>query len=191
MNIAIIQKKIILASGSPRRKQLLESLGFDFIIKTKNTDETFPASMPQAEVPVYLAEKKAVALLPEINDEIIISADTVVVINEIILNKPTDETAAFEMLQLLSGKMHKVITGVCLLSTDKKILFSDITEVYFKNLLAEEINFYIKNFKPFDKAGSYGAQEWMGMIAMEKLVGSYFNVMGLPVHRVYEELIKF
>ncbi len=182
---------LILASNSPRRKQLMHEMGFEFVVKTKDTDESFPDDIPLNEVPVYLAEKKANAFKNELKNEIIITADTVVIINDRILNKPSDAKEAYEMLSLLSSKKHDVITGVCLLSENKKVLFSDITEVYFKELSKEEIDFYINKYKPYDKAGSYGAQEWMGMVAVEKIIGSYFNVMGLPVHKVYEELIKF
>ena len=184
-------RPLILASNSPRRKQLMHDMGLEFIVRTKNTDESFPDDMPFYEVPVYLAEKKAQAFKDEIKNEILIAADTVVIIENNILNKPADHKEAFEMLKMLSGNKHEVITGVCLLSSDKKVLFSDLTEVYFKQLSDEEINFYIEKFKPFDKAGSYGAQEWMGMIGVEKIIGSYFNVMGLPVQKVYEELVKF
>jgi septum formation protein len=137
---------------------------------------------------LYLAHKKASSLANEITDEIILAADTVVIIEGKILNKPSTEVEAFEMLTLLSGKKHEVITGVCLLSKKKTLTFSDRTEVYFAKLTEEEINFYVTYYRPFDKAGAYGAQEWMGMIAVEKIVGSYFNVMGLPVHLVYQHL---
>jgi septum formation protein len=185
MNLA---HQLVLASNSPRRQQLLISAGFVFSVQTKNVPEDFPEDMPVAEVPVYLAEKKALAFKDEIKDELIIAADTVVIIDGKILNKPADEHEAAQMLTLLSGKMHEVITGVCLFSRNKTFTFSDRTEVYFKNLFPEEINFYVTYYRPFDKAGAYGAQEWMGMIGVEKIVGSYFNVMGLPVHLVYKYL---
>jgi septum formation protein len=185
MNIA---HPLVLASNSPRRQQLLISAGFVFSVQTKNIPEDFPETMPLAEVPVYLARKKAMAFKDEINDELIIAADTVVIIDGKILNKPADETEAAQMLSQLSGNMHEVITGVCLFTRNKTFTFSDRTEVYFKNLSPEEINFYVTYYCPFDKAGAYGAQEWMGMIAVEKIVGSYFNVMGLPVHLVYKYL---
>lgn len=164
------------------------SAGFVFSVQTKNVPEDFPEDMPVAEVPVYLARKKAMAFKEEIQNELIIAADTVVIIEGKILNKPANQQEAAEMLSLLSGKMHEVITGVCLFSGNKTFTFSDRTEVYFKNLTEEEINFYVTYYRPFDKAGAYGAQEWMGMIAVEKIVGSYFNVMGLPVHLVYKYL---
>jgi septum formation protein len=179
---------LVLASNSPRRQQLLMGAGMVFSVKTKNIPEDFPADMPVEEVPLYLAQKKAMAFAEELTNEIIIAADTVVVINGQILNKPEDEKEAVEMLSLLSGRKHEVITGVCLFSKEKIVSFSDLTEVYFKSLTEEEIYFYVTHYRPFDKAGAYGAQEWMGMIAVEKIIGSYFNVMGLPVHLVYEHL---
>jgi septum formation protein len=185
------ERPIILASGSPRRRQLLTELGFDFTVKTKNTDESFPETMPVQDVPVFLAEKKAHAFASEINDEIVIAADTVVIIDNTILNKPADKAEAFAMLRLLSGKKHEVITGVCLLSTTKKVLFSDLASVFFSHLSDAEIDFYVEKYKPFDKAGAYGAQEWLGMVGVEKIIGSYFNVMGLPVHKLYQELMRF
>lgn len=162
--------------------------GFVFAVKTRDIPEDFPSDMPVAEVPIYLAQKKANSLADKITDEIIIAADTVVIIEGKILNKPATEAEAFEMLSQLSGKKHDVITGVCLLSKEKTLTFSDLTEVYFAKLTEEEINFYVTYYRPFDKAGAYGAQEWMGMIAIEKIIGSYFNVMGLPVHLVYQHL---
>jgi len=183
---------IILASGSPRRRQLLASLDVDFEVKIKDTPEDFPETMPIAEVPKLLAQRKAEAFIDEIDPQIlVIAADTIVSIENTILNKPQDEKEAFEMLQKLSGKMHEVITGVCLMTSQKKHIFFDLTRVYFKDLTEEEIRYYIEKYKPYDKAGSYGAQEWLGMIAMTHIEGSYFNVMGLPVHKLYEELVRF
>jgi septum formation protein len=182
---------LILASGSPRRQQLLREAGFLYSLRMKSVPEDFPEDMPVAEVPVMLARRKAEALRAELSGEIVLTADTVVIIEGIILNKPADEAEAFTMLSQLSGKMHQVITGVCLLSSEKTVTFSDLTEVYFKPLSADEIKWYIRQCKPYDKAGAYGAQEWMGMVGVEKIIGSYFNVMGLPVHRVYEELVKW
>jgi septum formation protein len=179
---------LILASNSPRRQQLMREAGFAFAVRSKNVAEDFPTDMPLAAVPEFLADKKAEAFREEIAEEIVVSADTVVIIDNRILNKPQDEAEAFAMLRQLSGRMHEVITGVCLVSAFKKILFSDRTEVYFKDLSDAEINFSIRTCKPFDKAGAYGAQEWMGMVGVEKIVGSYFNVMGLPIHKVYEAL---
>jgi septum formation protein len=183
---------IILASGSPRRKQLLASLDLDFQVKTKDTPEDFPHDMPIAEVPLFLARRKAEAFLQDIQKEhLIITADTIVSIESSILNKPQDEAEAIAMLQKLSGKMHEVITGVCLMNNQKTFVFSDTTKVFFKNLTEEEIIYYVQKYTPYDKAGSYGAQEWLGMVAITKIEGSYFNVMGLPIHKLYQELIHF
>jgi septum formation protein len=184
-------RSLILASGSPRRRQLMQDLGFDFVVRTQDTDESFPENLAVEKVPEMLAGRKAEAFRMEIADEIVLAADTVVIVEGKILNKPADESEAKAMLQTLSGKRHEVITGVCLLSQEKKVIFSDLTEVYFRGLSLAEIDFYVQHFQPFDKAGAYGAQEWMGMVAVEKIVGSYFNVMGLPVHKVYAELLKF
>ena len=184
--------QIILASASPRRKQLLEALDIDFEIKTKNTEESFENNIAVWEVPCLLAQRKARAFLSEIKEnQLIIAADTIVSIDEEILNKPQNEQEAEDMLQKLSGRCHEVITAICLLSKLKERLFYDTTKVYFKALSQEEISYYVQKYKPYDKAGSYGAQEWLGMIAVERIEGSYFNVMGLPIHRLYEELKFF
>lgn len=184
--------KIILGSGSPRRQQLLKDAGFDFKVQSLNADESFPSNLKAAEIALYLCEKKAHAYPGKLaENELLITADTIVWINDIVLNKPEGEFEAKQMLQLLSGKMHQVFTGVCITSHNKKISFTDETNVWFKHLSDAEIDFYVKHYKPFDKAGSYGAQDWLGLIGVEKIEGSYFNVMGLPVHRVYTELQHF
>ena len=188
----IKNKKLILGSKSPRRKELLESLGIPFTIRTKDTDESFPTSTPPFDVPLFIANKKANALKEEVaNDEIILCADTVVIINNTILGKPIDENEAITMLQLLSGKTHDVITGVVIASKDKTVMFDVTTKVTFKTLDAEEIKHYVVNYKPFDKAGAYGIQEWIGFIGVTSITGSYFNVVGLPTHEVYEALKSF
>jgi septum formation protein len=188
---SVYKKKIILASGSPRRRQLLEDAGFQFSVHPVNVEEDFPAQLKAEQIVLFLAEKKAAAF-PELllENEILLTADTIVWVNDIVLNKPSSEFEAKQMLQLLSGKTHQVFTGVCLRTKEKQISFFDETKVHFKNLSEEEILFYIKNYKPFDKAGSYGAQDWLGLIGVDRIDGSYFNVMGLPVYRVYEELRK-
>ena len=135
-----------------------------------------------------LARRKAEALRDELTNELVLAADTVLVVDGDILNKPADEAEAFAMLSRLSGRMHQVITGVCLLSREKTVTLSDLTEVYFRSLSTDEINYYIRQYQPYDKAGAYGVQEWIGMVGIEKMIGSYFNVMGLPVHRVYAAL---
>ncbi len=185
------KRPLILASSSPRRQFLLKEAGFVFTIDSPDIDESFPASMPHDQVPVYLAEKKARALSAKINDEIVIAADTVVILGNKILNKPADREEAIQMVSLLSGATHRVITAVCLLSKNKVITFDDCTTVSFVELTSDEIEFYIDNYKPFDKAGSYGAQDWLGMVGIERINGSYFNVMGLPMHKVYQQLIQF
>jgi septum formation protein len=185
------KRPLILASSSPRRQFLMKEAGFQFTIQSPDIDESFSADMPAEEVPKYLAEKKARVLLPKIDKEIIVASDTVVILGKIILNKPKDRNEAIEMLQSLSGQTHLVITAVCLLSKEKMVCFDDRTDVTFKKLTLEEIEFYIDTCKPFDKAGAYGAQDWLGMVGIEKINGSYFTVMGLPMHRVYEELTNF
>ncbi len=190
--IQSVTHKIILASNSPRRRQILKDAGFDYTTKVKDTPEDFPADMPVKEIPLMLAKRKAHAFKNELQEnELIITADTVVVIDNKVLNKPADQQEALSMLRMLSGRMHEVITGVCLLSKEKEISFSDLTQVYFLPLSEEDIEYYIENFKPFDKAGSYGIQEYIGYIGIEKISGSYFNVMGLPIHRLVQELRKF
>ncbi|MGC4022346.1 MAG: Maf family protein [Cyclobacteriaceae bacterium] len=185
------KRKVILASASPRRQFLLKEIGLEFTIDPPHIDESFPDDMPVEEIPTYLAEKKAKALLQKITNEVVIASDTVVILQNKILNKPADRNEAIEMLSFLSGKTHTVITAVCLLSKEKMELFDDRTDVTFKELTQEEIEFYIDNYKPYDKAGAYGAQDFIGMIAIQKIVGSYFTVMGLPIHKVYERLKSF
>lgn len=183
---------LLLASKSPRRQYLLKELGLDFEVRIKEVDESFPEQLKAAEIPLYLCEKKADAFDEELTDNtIVITADTIVWINGHVLNKPQNFDDALRMLQLLSGKMHEVYTGVCLKSKHKTTSFVALTKVYFKELSLEEIEFYIGNYKPYDKAGAYGAQEWMGYIAIDRIEGTYFNVMGLPVRELYEALLKF
>lgn len=184
--------QIILASKSPRRNSLLKELGLKFDVRILETDENFPDSLPVEEIPVYLAEKKALPFENDVDDyTIIITADTIVYVDGEVLGKPENYNDAYQMLQKLSGKWHHVATGVCLLSKKKKITFTSVTKVLFKTLMHDEIDYYITHFKPFDKAGAYGIQEWIGLVAAEKIEGSYFNVMGLPVQHLYEELRKF
>jgi septum formation protein len=185
-------KKIILASKSPRRQELLKGLGLNFEVRTKDIEETYSADLRAEDVPVFLSEKKANEFLHELKSgEIIITSDTIVIHQGKILEKPKSKEEAHEMLRRLADSEHVVVTGVCIQSLEKKVVFSDLTLVEFSALTDEEIDFYIENYKPFDKAGSYGAQDWIGFVAIKKLTGSYFNVMGLPVHRVYSELKKF
>ncbi len=154
-----------------------------------HTDESFPADMEATRVAAYLAEKKANTFLPHLKDQqVLITADTIVIANQTILNKPQNEEEAIKMLHSINGKSHMVVTGVCIVDTNKKTTFSDLTEVTFSKLSEEEISFYVRTFKPYDKAGAYGIQEWIGMVGIDSINGSYYNVMGLPVNLVYKSL---
>jgi septum formation protein len=186
-----LNRPLILASNSPRRQQLMRDMGFEFIVKVKDTNEDFPEIMPSEEVPAYLARKKAEAFRDELENQIILTADTIVVVDDEILNKPKDTTEATEMLKKLSGRQHQVITGVCVMTTESTETFIDITQVFFRELTDFEIEYYIKTCKPFDKAGAYGVQDFIGMVGIPRMEGSYFTVMGLPVHKVYEALGKY
>ncbi|MBO8447266.1 MAG: septum formation protein Maf [Bacteroidetes bacterium] len=183
---------VILASASPRRRELLQGLEFDFTCKPVDIDESYPPNLEGAQIPLYIADKKADAYLPEMKDnDLVITADTVVIADDFVLGKPADLDEARKMLQLLSGHTHKVITGICLTTKSKRRSFHSMSEVTFTELSEEEINHYLQTYKPLDKAGAYGVQEWIGFIGIEKLVGSFYNVMGLPVHRLYRELNAF
>jgi septum formation protein len=183
-------KKLILGSQSPRRKDLLASLDLDFKVITKNIDETYPNGLSNKEIAEYLANIKSTVFKPKSN-EIIITADTIVCVGNEILGKPSTKIEAIQMLKKLSDRAHEVITGVSIKSMNNEYTFSDTTSVHFGKLTYDEIDYYIDTYKPYDKAGSYGIQEWIGQIGITKIEGSYFNVMGLPVHRVYAELLKF
>lgn len=184
------QYKIKLASNSPRRRELLAGLGLDFEVKLlPGIDESYPERLPGEEIPVYIARKKAEAYRRDIGpDELIITADTIVYIDGQVLGKPADAEEARRMLRQLSGRTHQVITGVCLTTADRQKAFSAVTDVTFDTLGDEEIDYYIEHYRPYDKAGAYGVQEWIGFVGVSRLEGSYFNVMGLPVQRLYREL---
>ena len=182
---------IILASKSPRRKQLLIESGLEFIVKHYEVDESFPDSLKKQDVALYLSRKKAEAYTEPLHDVVLICADTIVSIENAILNKPQDFDEAYAMLKQLSGKMHEVYTGITLRRDNDYHSFYERTEVYFKELSNDEIEQYIKHFSPYDKAGGYGIQEWIGYIGVEKVVGCYYNVMGMPVARLYKELLEF
>lgn len=184
---------IILASKSPRRKELLKGLDIPFTVETMDTiEEKYPNNLVGEKIPLYLAELKAEAYTNNLSDNtLLITADTIVWLEGKELGKPTDLIHAKKMLQQLSGKEHEVITGVCLLSKQKKVLFSATSKVRFASLAENEINYYLEHYSPLDKAGSYGVQEWIGYMAVEHIEGSYFNVMGLPIQRLYTELKKF
>lgn len=184
--------KIILASQSPRRQMLLRGLELSFEIRVKDTDERFESTLKREQVALYLAEKKADAFISELKpNEIVITADTTVFLAGEILNKPQHREEAIEMLSKLSGNTHTVITGVCIANRAKKVVFHDETDVSFTNLSSWEIEHYIDHYAPYDKAGSYGAQDFIGYIGINELKGSYYNVMGLPLHRLYKELKSF
>ena len=184
-----MMKKIILSSNSPRRKELLAGLDIPFEVKVlSGIDESYPEGLGVEEIPQYIAMEKAAAY-DIAEDEIVITADTVVVLGDAILGKPVDESDAKNMLRALSGNTHRVVTGVCITSADKQRKFSVVSEVTFKVLSETEIDYYVNRYRPFDKAGAYGIQEWVGYVGVTSLKGSYFNVMGLPVQRIYEELI--
>lgn len=185
---------IILASNSPRRRELLAGLGIDFEVRVlPGIDENYPeGELRTVEIPMYIAVKKAEANRTQMGDnDLLITADTVVVAGGEVLGKPADAREARRMLGKLSGKTHQVITGVCLMSKERMHKFSVTTDVTFKTLTDEEIDYYVSVYRPFDKAGAYGIQEWIGYIGVTGLNGSYFNVMGLPVQRIYNELLLF
>ena len=188
----VMKKHIILASNSPRRRELLAGLDLDFEVKVlPNVAENYPHNLPVVEVAGYIAQEKAdvyKTLITE--DDLVITADTVVVLDNKVLGKPKDADDARRMLHLISGRRHQVVTGVCLLTSTGYRSFSVTTDVTFKQLSDDEINYYIKHFKPFDKAGAYGIQEWIGYVGVTSINGSYFNVMGLPVQRIWEEIHK-
>ena len=186
-----LNKPLLLASNSPRRQQLMRDAGFEFTVKVKDTNEDFSKTMPAIEVPAYLARKKAEAFREELGNQIILTADTIVVIENEILNKPKDALEASQMLKKLSGRQHQVITGVCIMTQESTESFIDIANVFFRELTDLEINYYIKTCRPFDKAGAYGVQDFIGMVGILRMEGSYFTVMGLPVHKVYEALSKY
>lgn len=184
--------QIILASQSPRRQQLLKELGLEFTISIKEVDEFYPQHLQREEIPVYLAQLKAKAFENSISEnQLVITADTIVWLNNQVLGKPADYDDAYKMLQSLSGNTHTVYTGVCLKSLQKETSFWAQTHVHFKELSHNEITYYLNTHKPYDKAGAYGIQEWIGYIGIEHIEGSYFNVMGLPVQKLYEQLKRF
>jgi septum formation protein len=184
--------KLVLASGSPRRQQFLKELDVDFEIRLKDVEEVYPEHLQGAEITDYLAKLKASALDESLSDdEIIITSDTIVWHENKALGKPLDKEDAFAMIQSLSGKTHEVITSVCIKTSTKQEVFNETTRVTFNPLTDEEINYYLDKYKPFDKAGSYGIQEWIGLVAIARIEGSYANVVGLPVDKVYQYLNKF
>jgi septum formation protein len=184
---------IILASNSPRRRELLSGLGLDYEVRTlPGIDESYPDTLSGEEIPVYISSQKASAYLDALKEnELLITADTIVWLDGRVLGKPSDEEEACQMLRALSGKTHQVITGVTLATTSFQKSFASVSQVTFASLTEEEIKYYVTHYHPMDKAGSYGVQEWIGFIGVERIEGSYFNVMGLPVQRLYRELKEF
>lgn len=187
------QYDLILSSQSPRRQQLMQESGMRFRVLLNPTDESFPDHLSPEEIARHLCREKGLAIKPllEKPESIAITADTIVVLGDQILNKAQSAQQAQDMLQQLSGKMHRVITGVALTSLSKQLVFSATTKVYFKALSQEEIGYYIQHYQPFDKAGAYGIQEWIGLIGIEKIEGSYYNVVGLPLSELYSQLQSF
>lgn len=183
-----MKMKITLASNSPRRRELLKGLNLDFEVKIiKGIKEDYPNDLPVEEIPKYIAKEKAAAYKPSAS-EVLLTADTIIVLDGKVMGKPQDSSEARQMLQLLSGRVHQVITGVCLTTNYNQITFSETTAVTFRELSRDEIDYYITQYKPFDKAGAYGIQEWIGYAGVTKIDGSFYNVMGLPVEKVYEAL---
>lgn len=184
--------KIILASKSPRRVQLLKEAGFDFEIKAKEVEEDYPADMPVEEVAPFLARKKAEASRQSLQEkEVLLTADSVVILDGQIFGKPVDAADAARILRMLSGRIHTVVTGVCLLSVHKQKVFSAVSRVHFETLTHHEIDQYIRVYKPFDKAGAYAVQEWVGLCKISRIEGTYSNIMGLPIDLVYKELMQW
>lgn len=188
----ILKKKIILVSQSPRRRQLLQQAGFHFEVKPQEADESFPEDMPVDEVAPFLALRKARAARHFLTgDEVLLAADSVVILGGAIYNKPADAADARRILRALSGQVHRVITGVCLLSKVKERVFSGESRVHFARLSDEEIDYYIRTCQPFDKAGAYAIQEWIGLCKIDRIEGTYSNIMGLPMDLVYKEMADF
>lgn len=184
--------KVILASGSPRRRELMAGLGVNYEVRIlPAVDESYPDTLQGEEIPLYIAKEKADAYIPMMQpDELIITADTIVWLDGKVLGKPRDREDALQMLRTMSGRTHEVFTGVCITTTDWQRSFTAQTEVRFATLSEDEIIYYVDNFKPMDKAGAYGVQEWIGFIGVENISGSYYNIMGLPVKKLYRELLK-
>jgi len=192
LNDKLKHYNIILASGSPRRQKFLKELDIDFEIRLKDVEEIYPNHLKAEEITDFLAELKAAALTDTLSDnDILITSDTIVWHKDKALGKPTDKEDAFEMLKSLSGNTHDVITSVCIKNSSKSVIFNETTKVTFNTLTDEEINYYLENYRPYDKAGAYGIQEWIGLVAIAKIEGSYVNVVGLPVDKVYQHLVSF
>ena len=189
----ITNYKVLLASNSPRREELLRGIDIDFEVKVlPDIDESYPDNIPSEEIAEFVAIKKAKPYAASLHeDELLLTADTIVLLEDKVLGKPADKEEAKQMLHELSEKTHRVITGVCLTSAKKQTSFSATSDVEFGKLTDQEIEYYVEHYSPMDKAGAYGVQEWIGYIAVKHINGSYYNIMGLPIQRVYRELIKF
>lgn len=184
--------RIILGSNSPRRQELMTKLGLNFEVLVREVEETFPAQFRREDIAMFLARKKALAYKADVADGgIVITADTIVALDELIIGKPTDKNDAIRILKLMSGRKHSVITGVCIMSAKKSESFFVKTEVSMKMLRDNEIEYYLETENPMDKAGSYGIQDWIGMVGIEYILGSYYNVVGLPTKELYENLLRF
>ena len=185
--------KVILASGSPRRRELMAGLGVNYEVRIlPDVDESYPDTLQGEEIPLYIAKEKADAYIPMMQpDELIITADTIVWLEGKVLGKPRDREDALQMLRTMSGRTHEVFTGVCITTTDWQRSFTAQTEVRFATLSEDEIIYYVDNFKPMDKAGAYGVQEWIGFIGVENISGSYYNIMGLPVQKLYRDCLLY
>lgn len=190
LTIETLKYKLILASNSPRRRELLSGLGLDFEVRVlPGIDESHPADLQGGDIPLYISKEKANAYIGQLrDDELLITADTIVWLDGEVLEKPKDEADACLMLHKLSGKTHQVFTGVCLTTTEKQVAFSCRSDVTFCQLSDDEINYYVQQYRPLDKAGAYGVQEWIGYVGVERIEGSFFNVVGLPVQRLYKAL---
>ncbi len=186
-----ISRKILLASQSPRRKELLAGLGYEFKTVRVDCQEIYPEDMDVSEIAVYLAELKADAYGKPESGELLITADTIVSIDGSVLGKPADDADAVKMLLTLSGRNHRVFTGICVRTDEEKISFTDAAEVYFDTISEQEAKYYVEHYHPHDKAGSYGVQDWLGMAKIRKIDGSFYTVMGLPTHQLYHVLSKF
>ncbi len=182
--------KLILASNSARRQQLMKDAGFEFDINVRHVDESFDESIPLEDVAEYIAKKKNAAYREFFPKDVILTADTTVIAGDRIIGKPANKDEAFKMIKTMAGEIHEVVTGVSISSPENEVSFSDIVEVDLSSLHDEEINFYVENYSPMDKAGAYGIQEWIGMIGINKIKGSFYTVMGLPIHKVYQVLKK-
>jgi septum formation protein len=181
-------KRLVLASQSPRRQQLIKELGLPVEVRLKPVEEEYPTDLDAHKVAAYLADLKAMAFDDLTDDEVLLTGDTTVVLNGRVLNKPVDHADAFRMLRLLSGETHEVVSGVCIRTAEKKVVFDDCTRVTFAELTDDEITYYIETCRPFDKAGAYGAQDFIGHVGIERMEGSFYTVMGFPMHLIYRHL---